>query len=78
MRTAFIGLGVMGYPMAGYLKRGGHDVVVYNRTTAKADQWCDEFGGSSEATATADGESLVRGETTCGSHLSPTEDRRRR
>ena len=53
MRTAFIGLGVMGYPMAGYLKRGGHEVVVYNRTTAKANQWCDEFGGSSAATPRA-------------------------
>jgi 3-hydroxyisobutyrate dehydrogenase-like beta-hydroxyacid dehydrogenase len=50
MRTGFIGLGVMGYPMAGYLARGGHDVVVYNRTTAKADKWCEEFGGSSAAT----------------------------
>lgn len=50
MRTAFIGLGVMGYPMAGYLRRAGHDVVVYNRTSMKAQQWCDEYGGSSVAT----------------------------
>lgn len=45
MRVAFVGLGVMGYPMAGYLKKAGHDVTVYNRTTAKADQWCAEHGG---------------------------------
>ncbi len=46
-KVAFIGLGVMGYPMAGYLKtKGGHDVTVYNRTTAKAERWTAEFGGS--------------------------------
>jgi len=46
MRTSFIGLGVMGYPMAGYLAKSGHDVVVYNRTTARAEAWCDEHKGS--------------------------------
>jgi len=50
MRVAFAGLGVMGYPMAGYLAGAGHDVTVYNRTTAKADAWCAEFGGQSAAT----------------------------
>ncbi|MEJ8474104.1 NAD(P)-dependent oxidoreductase [Roseibium algae] len=46
-KVAFIGLGVMGYPMAGYLKtKGGHDVTVYNRTTAKAEKWANEYGGS--------------------------------
>jgi 3-hydroxyisobutyrate dehydrogenase-like beta-hydroxyacid dehydrogenase len=46
-KVAFIGLGVMGYPMAGHLKRkGGHDVVVYNRTPAKAEQWVKEHGGT--------------------------------
>ena len=45
MRVAFIGLGVMGYPMAGYLAKNGHDVTVYNRTARKAEQWCAEFGG---------------------------------
>ena len=46
-KVAFIGLGVMGYPMAGHLKtKGGHDVTVYNRTTAKAQKWAEEFGGS--------------------------------
>ncbi len=45
-KTAFIGLGVMGYPMAGHLKKSGHQVTVYNRTSAKAEQWVKEFGGS--------------------------------
>ncbi len=45
-KTAFIGLGVMGYPMAGHLKTGGHEVTVYNRTTAKAERWAAEHGGS--------------------------------
>ena len=43
--VAFVGLGVMGYPMAGHLKNGGHDVTVYNRTTAKAEKWVAEYGG---------------------------------
>ena len=41
-KVAFLGLGVMGYPMAGHLKRAGHEVTVYNRTSAKADQWAAE------------------------------------
>ena len=50
-KVAFIGLGVMGYPMAGYLKsRGGHDVTVYNRTSAKAEKWVAEHGGSFKTT----------------------------
>jgi 3-hydroxyisobutyrate dehydrogenase len=50
-KVAFIGLGVMGYPMAGHLKtKGGHDVSVYNRTTAKAEKWVAEFGGEFETT----------------------------
>ena len=44
-KTAFIGLGVMGYPMAGHLKKNGHDVTVFNRTTAKAEKWAKEHGG---------------------------------
>lgn len=44
-KVAFIGLGTMGYPMAGHLKLAGHDVCVYNRTTAKAERWVKEFGG---------------------------------
>ncbi len=46
MKTAFIGLGVMGYPMAGHLVKGGHEVTVYNRTAAKAAKWAEEHGGS--------------------------------
>jgi 3-hydroxyisobutyrate dehydrogenase-like beta-hydroxyacid dehydrogenase len=46
MRVAFVGLGVMGYPMAGYLVKAGHEVTVFNRTTGKADQWCAEHGGT--------------------------------
>lgn len=46
MKVAFIGLGVMGYPMAGHLANAGHDVTVYNRTTAKADKWCLEYEGT--------------------------------
>jgi 3-hydroxyisobutyrate dehydrogenase len=44
MRTAFIGLGVMGFPMAGHLARAGHQVAVYNRTPAKAERWAAEHG----------------------------------
>jgi len=50
VKAAFIGLGVMGYPMAGHLAKGGHDVTVYNRTTAKADAWVKEHGGDAAAT----------------------------
>jgi 3-hydroxyisobutyrate dehydrogenase len=44
--VAFIGLGVMGYPMAGYISKGGHNVTVYNRTSSKADKWIAEYKGS--------------------------------
>ncbi|MFP3547075.1 NAD(P)-dependent oxidoreductase [Rhizobium sp. SIMBA_035] len=50
-KVAFIGLGVMGFPMAGHLKtKGGHDVTVYNRTAAKAADWVAKFGGASAQT----------------------------
>ncbi|MBP6898566.1 MAG: NAD(P)-dependent oxidoreductase [Burkholderiaceae bacterium] len=49
-RVAFLGLGVMGYPMAGHLARAGHQVAVYNRTAAKAQAWAAEFGGTAAAT----------------------------
>ena len=49
-RVAFVGLGVMGYPMAGHLARAGHHVTVYNRTAKKADQWVEEYGGAAAAT----------------------------
>jgi 3-hydroxyisobutyrate dehydrogenase len=51
MRVAFLGLGVMGFPMAGHLRaRGGHDVAVYNRTRAKSDAWVQKHGGRAAAT----------------------------
>jgi len=46
MRVSFVGLGVMGYPMAGYLANAGHEVTVFNRTSSKAAAWVDQFGGS--------------------------------
>jgi 3-hydroxyisobutyrate dehydrogenase-like beta-hydroxyacid dehydrogenase len=49
-RVAFLGLGVMGHPMAGHLARAGHQVTVYNRTTAKAEAWAQEHGGAFAAT----------------------------
>ena len=49
-KCAFIGLGVMGYPMAGHLQKAGHDVTVFNRTAAKADKWAGEYGGKSAPT----------------------------
>ena len=61
-KVAFVGLGVMGYPMAGHLKaKGGHDVTVYNRTAAKAKEWVDKFGGKTAATpkAAAEGQDFV-------------------
>jgi 3-hydroxyisobutyrate dehydrogenase len=49
-KVAFLGLGVMGYPMAGHLAKAGHDVTVYNRTPTKADAWVTEHGGAAAAT----------------------------
>ena len=61
-KVSFLGLGVMGYPMAGHLlKKGGHEVTVYNRSPAKAAQWVKEYGGKSAATpkAAAEGADFV-------------------
>lgn len=61
-KVAFLGLGVMGYPMAGHLKvKGGHDVTVYNRTAAKADKWVAQYGGKSAPTPhkAAEGQDFV-------------------
>jgi 3-hydroxyisobutyrate dehydrogenase len=61
-KVAFLGLGVMGFPMAGHLKtKGGHDVTVYNRTAAKAKQWVEKFGGKSAPTpeAASEGQDFV-------------------
>ncbi|MCH9752726.1 MAG: NAD(P)-dependent oxidoreductase [Alphaproteobacteria bacterium] len=49
-KTAFLGLGVMGYPMAGHLAAAGHDVIVWNRTAAKAGQWASDQNGKAAAT----------------------------
>ncbi len=60
-RVAFLGLGVMGYLMAGHLARAGHQVTVYNRSAAKAQQWVTDYSGASAATpkAAADGADVV-------------------
>jgi 3-hydroxyisobutyrate dehydrogenase len=50
MKTAFLGLGVMGFPMAGHLRKNGHEVTVYNRTAAKAQKWAETHGGKAAAT----------------------------
>jgi 3-hydroxyisobutyrate dehydrogenase-like beta-hydroxyacid dehydrogenase len=47
LKLAFVGLGVMGFPMAGHLQRAGHDVTVYNRSADKAERWVETYGGSS-------------------------------
>jgi 3-hydroxyisobutyrate dehydrogenase len=53
-KVAFLGLGVMGYPMAGHLKnKGGHEVTVYNRTASKAEKWVKQYGGKSAPTPKA-------------------------
>jgi len=61
MRTAFLGLGVMGFPMAGFLAEAGHDVVVYNRTAAKAVDWVERYGGESASSpaAASDGAEFI-------------------
>ncbi|MEL6914942.1 MAG: NAD(P)-dependent oxidoreductase [Pseudomonadota bacterium] len=60
-KVAFLGLGVMGYPMAGHLAKAGHDVTVYNRTTRKAEAWAEEHGGAHAPTpaAAAEGQDFV-------------------
>jgi 3-hydroxyisobutyrate dehydrogenase len=61
-KVAFLGLGVMGFPMAGHLvKKGGHELTVYNRTAAKAKQWTEKFGGRTAPTpkAAAEGQDFV-------------------
>ena len=61
-KVAFLGLGVMGYPMAGHLRtKGGHEVTVYNRTAAKAQKWVAQYGGKFASTpkAAAEGQDFV-------------------
>ena len=55
-KVAFLGLGVMGYPMAGHIAAAGHQVTVFNRTAAKAEKWVAEHGGAHAATP---GEAVV-------------------
>ena len=59
--VAFLGLGVMGFPMAGWLAKKGHNVTVYNRTAAKAEKWCKQHGGQLASTpaAAAQGAEIV-------------------
>ncbi|WP_417672745.1 NAD(P)-dependent oxidoreductase [Pseudodonghicola sp.] len=52
-KVAFLGLGVMGYPMAGHLAKAGHEVTVYNRTAAKAEAWVKDYGGAAAPTPAA-------------------------
>lgn len=61
LNIAFLGLGVMGYPMAGHLAKAGHRLTVYNRTAAKAQQWVADYGGASAPTPVkaAEGQDLV-------------------
>jgi 3-hydroxyisobutyrate dehydrogenase len=60
-KVSFIGLGVMGYPMAGYLAKAGHEVTVYNRTAATAQRWIDDYPGTTAVTpeAAAEGADFV-------------------
>ena len=60
-KVTFLGLGVMGFPMAGWLAKNGHSVTVYNRTAAKAERWCKQYGGQAAATpaAAAEGAEIV-------------------
>ena len=60
-KMAFIGLGVMGYPMAGHLAKGGHELNVYNRSTKKSERWVGEFGGKIVTTprAAAEGAEVI-------------------
>jgi 3-hydroxyisobutyrate dehydrogenase len=61
-KVAFLGLGVMGFPMAGHLvKKGGHELTVFNRTATKAKEWADKFGGKTALTpkAAAEGQDFV-------------------
>ena len=58
-RVAFIGLGVMGYPMAGHLAAKGHEVTVFNRTAAKAEAWTAQHGGARAETPAAAAEIMA-------------------
>ena len=78
-KIAFLGLGVMGFPMAGHIAVAGHDVTVYNRTSAKAEAWAAQHGGAHAATpaAAATGADFVLEPATdadmMGKHSKPKE-----
>ena len=67
-KVSFIGLGVMGYPMAGFISKGGHDVTVYNRTKAKAEKWVSEYKGK---TANTPAEAAKRAEASLANWYEP-------
>ena len=73
MKLAFIGLGVMGFPMAGHLQRAGHEVTVYNRTAAKSEAWAAQHGGSAALTpaAAAPDHSCTTAATVCPNGTEP-------
>src|SRR5665648_335252 len=78
-KVAWIGLGVMGYPLAGHLKtRGHHDVAVFNRTRQKAERWVTEFGGSVAATPAEDADGAEFVFTCVGKDFSICFDEARR
>ena len=74
--VAFLGLGVMGFPMAGWLAKKGHAVTVYNRTRAKSDKWREQHGGAVAATPA---EAARRAPRSCSaaSATTPTSARSR-
>ena len=79
-KVAFLGLGVMGFPMAGHLvAKGGHEVTVFNRTAAKAKAWAEKFGGKTAATpkAAAEGQDFVMSCVGNDNDLRAIDDRRR-
>jgi len=64
-KVAFVGLGVMGYPMAGHLAMAGHSVTVFNRTASKAQAWCVEFGQTANPQQAATPGWRRKGRTLC-------------
>ena len=79
-KVAFLGLGVMGYPMAGHLVRAGYDVTVYNRTQAKASRWVEQYKALGKASMAATPREAVRDcdvvfACVGGKHLCRSHDR---
>ena len=65
MNVSFLGLGVMGYPMAGHLSRHGYNVTVYNRNAEKAQRWLSEYAGEAAATPAAAAAVIPRASLAC-------------